>query len=128
MNPNENDLTGDEPLPAQQFQPPEDIGSTGREQFRRATQKASTEISHTWDQTKEKASRALDRTEHFMRHLKFHEIQKGLWISWPTPDSGFHTDISEESLRHILDYYGWEGVERINIDDHWNALKFIERS
>src|SRR5512132_1326757 len=67
MNPNENNLTGDEPLPAQQFQPPEDIGSTGREQFRRATQKASTEISHTWDQTKEKASRALDRTEHFMR-------------------------------------------------------------
>ena len=68
MNPNENDLTRDEPLPAQQFQPrEEDIGTTGREQFRRATQKASTEMSQTWDQTKEKASRALERTEHFMR-------------------------------------------------------------
>jgi len=68
MNPNENDLTSDEPLPAHQFQPREgDIGSTGREKIRRATQKASTEMSHTWDQTKEKASRALGRTEDFLR-------------------------------------------------------------
>ena len=68
MNPNENDLTRDEPLSAPQFQPrEEDIGSTGREQFRRATQKASTEMSHTWDQTKETASRALGRTEDFLR-------------------------------------------------------------
>jgi hypothetical protein len=68
MNPNENDLTRDEPLPAQQFQPrEEDIGLTGREQFRRAKQKVSAEMSQTWDQTKEKASRALDRTEDFLR-------------------------------------------------------------
>ena len=68
MNPNENDLTRDEPLPAQQIQPrEEDIGSTGREQFRRATQQASTEMRQTWDQTKEKASRAFDRTEDFLR-------------------------------------------------------------
>src|SRR5256714_7394688 len=68
MNPNENDLKRDEPLPAPQFQPREgDIGSTGREQFRQAAQKVSTEMSHTWDQTKEKASRALDRTEGFLR-------------------------------------------------------------
>ena len=68
MNPNENDLTRDEPLPERQFQPrEEDIGSTGREQFRRATEKASTEMSQTWDQTKKKASRALDRTEDFLR-------------------------------------------------------------
>ena len=68
MNPNENDFTRDEPLPAQQFQPPEqDIGSTGREQFRRAKEEVSTQISQTWDQTKEKASLALERTEDFMR-------------------------------------------------------------
>ena len=68
MNPNENDLTRDEPLPAQQFQPrEEDIGTTGREQFRRATQEVSTEMSHTWGQTKGKTSRALERTEDFMR-------------------------------------------------------------
>jgi ElaB/YqjD/DUF883 family membrane-anchored ribosome-binding protein len=68
MNPNENDLTRDEPLPAQQFQPrAEDIGATGREQLRRAKQKASMEMSETWDQTKEKASRALERTEDLVR-------------------------------------------------------------
>jgi ElaB/YqjD/DUF883 family membrane-anchored ribosome-binding protein len=79
MNPNENDLTRDEPLPTQQFQPhEEDIGSTGREQFRRTTEEVSRQLSQTWDQTKDKASqtwdqtkdkasRALERTEHFVR-------------------------------------------------------------
>ena len=68
MNPNENDLTRDEPLPGQQFQPREgDIDATGHEQLRRATKKASKEMSETWDQTKDKASRALERTEHFVR-------------------------------------------------------------
>jgi ElaB/YqjD/DUF883 family membrane-anchored ribosome-binding protein len=68
MNPNENDLTRDEPLPGQQFQPHgEDIASTGREQFRRAKEEVSMQMSQTWDQTKDKASRALERTEHFVR-------------------------------------------------------------
>jgi ElaB/YqjD/DUF883 family membrane-anchored ribosome-binding protein len=67
MNPNENDLTRDEPLPAQLQPREEEIGSTGREQFRRATQEVSTQMSQTWDQTKEKANRALERTEDFMR-------------------------------------------------------------
>ena len=68
MNPNENDLTRDEPLPAQQFQPrEEDVSSTGREQFRRPTDEVSTQMSQKWDQTKDKASRALERTEHFVR-------------------------------------------------------------
>ena len=68
MNPNENDFTRDEPLPAQQFQPrEEDIGTTGREQFRRAKEEVSTQMSQKWDQTKEKASLALERTEDFMR-------------------------------------------------------------
>jgi ElaB/YqjD/DUF883 family membrane-anchored ribosome-binding protein len=67
MNPNENDLTRDEPL-AGQLQPrEEETGSTGREQFRRAKEKVSTQMSQTWDQTKGKASRALGRTEDFMR-------------------------------------------------------------
>jgi ElaB/YqjD/DUF883 family membrane-anchored ribosome-binding protein len=68
MNPNENDLTRDEPLSSQQFQPHgEDIGSTGREQFRRETEEVSTQMSDKWDQTKDKASRALERTEDFVR-------------------------------------------------------------
>jgi len=61
MNPNENDLTRDEPLPAQLQPREEEIG------FRRATKQVSAEMSHTWDQTKEKASRALGRTKDFLR-------------------------------------------------------------
>ena len=67
MNPNENDLTGDEPLPAHLQPREEEIGSAGREQFRRAKEEVSTQMSQTWDQTKEKANRALERTEDFMR-------------------------------------------------------------
>jgi ElaB/YqjD/DUF883 family membrane-anchored ribosome-binding protein len=64
MNPNENDLTRDEP---QLQQGEEEIGLTGREQFRRATEEVPAQISQTWDQTREKASRALERTEDFVR-------------------------------------------------------------
>ena len=68
MNPNENDLTRDEPLQPQQFQPhQEGIAPTGREQFRRATEEVSMQMSQKWDQTKDKATRALERTEDFVR-------------------------------------------------------------
>src|SRR5207237_3611918 len=67
INPNENDLTRDEPLPAQRQPREEEIGSSGREQFRRATRKISTAMSQTWDGTKEKAGRARERTEYFVR-------------------------------------------------------------
>ncbi|PYL07363.1 MAG: hypothetical protein DME33_10875 [Verrucomicrobia bacterium] len=66
INPNENNLTRDEP--PTQVQPGEEpIGSGAREQFRRATNKISTAMSHTWDGTKEKAGRARERTEYFVR-------------------------------------------------------------
>jgi ElaB/YqjD/DUF883 family membrane-anchored ribosome-binding protein len=68
MNPNENDFTRDEPLPPQQFQQrAEDISAAGREQLRRAKEEVSTQVSQTWYETKEKANRALERTEDFVR-------------------------------------------------------------
>jgi ElaB/YqjD/DUF883 family membrane-anchored ribosome-binding protein len=67
INPNENDLTRDEPLARQRQPREEEIGSSGREQFRRATRKISTAMSQTWDGTKEKAGRARERTEYFVR-------------------------------------------------------------
>ena len=67
INPNENNLTRDEPL-STPIQPGEQqIDSGGREQFRQATSKFSTAVSQTWDETKEKASRARERTEYFVR-------------------------------------------------------------
>jgi hypothetical protein len=67
INPNENDLTRDEPLPAPLPQREEEIGSIAREQFRRETGKFSTAMSQAWDQTRETAERARERTEYFVR-------------------------------------------------------------
>jgi len=67
INPNENDLTRDEPLPPQVQPSEEQTGLGGSEQFRRATRKFSTAMSQTWDGTKEKAGRARERTEYLMR-------------------------------------------------------------
>jgi hypothetical protein len=67
INPNENNLTRDEPLPMPVHPSEEQIGSSGREQFRQATSKFSTAVSQTWDETKERASRARERTEYFVR-------------------------------------------------------------
>src|SRR5881227_1478560 len=67
INPNENNLTRDEPLPTPVQPGAEEIGPVGREQFRRTTNKISTAMSQTWDETKEKAGRARERTEYFVR-------------------------------------------------------------
>jgi ElaB/YqjD/DUF883 family membrane-anchored ribosome-binding protein len=67
INPNENNLTRDEPLSPQVQPGEEQISSGGREQFRQATSKFSTAVSQTWDETKEKATRARERTEYFVR-------------------------------------------------------------
>ena len=67
INPNENDLTRDEPVPSQPQPGEEEPGSSGRELFRRSTRKFSTAMSQTWDGTKEKASRARKGTEYFVR-------------------------------------------------------------
>jgi hypothetical protein len=80
INPNENDLTRDEPLPAQLQPREEEIGLTGREQFRRATSKFSTAMSQTWDGTKEKAGRARERTEYFVRENPMPTILGALGI------------------------------------------------
>jgi ElaB/YqjD/DUF883 family membrane-anchored ribosome-binding protein len=80
MNPNESDLKRGEPLSTQLPAGAEEIGSTGREQFRRATNKISTAMSQTWDDTKDKASRARERTEHFVRENPVPAILTALGI------------------------------------------------
>lgn len=68
-----------------------------------------------------------EQTERFMVHLKFNEIQKGLWISWPKKSSGLHSDITEQDLRDIVLPYGWVDVKVCSIDGIWSGLKFVER-
>jgi len=67
------------------------------------------------------------RLDHFLRHLKFNEIQKGMWISWPKKSSSVHTDISEQDLRDLVLPYGWVDVKVCSIDDTWSGLKFVRR-
>jgi ElaB/YqjD/DUF883 family membrane-anchored ribosome-binding protein len=67
INPNNDNLTRDEPLQTPLQSDEGEIGSSGREQFRRAQSKLSTAMSHTWEGTKEKAGRARERTEYFVR-------------------------------------------------------------
>src|SRR6266436_1485071 len=67
INPNNDNLTRDEPLPTPLQSDEGEIGSSGREQFRRAQNKFSTAMSLTWEGTKEKAGRARERTEYFVR-------------------------------------------------------------
>jgi ElaB/YqjD/DUF883 family membrane-anchored ribosome-binding protein len=83
MNPNENDLIRDEPLSTQVPPPAEEIASTGREQFRRATDKISTAMSQTWDETKDKATRARERTEYLVRENPVPAILTALGIRSP---------------------------------------------
>jgi len=67
INPNNDNLTRDEPLPMPLQSGEGEVGSSGREQFRRAQSKFSTAMSHTWEGTKDKAGRARVRTEYFVR-------------------------------------------------------------
>ena len=66
--------------------------------------------------------------EHFVQHLKFNEIQKGFWVSWPKSTSEHHTDINEQVLRDIILPYGWVDVKVCSVDDTWSALKFVARA
>ena len=67
INPNNDNLTRDEPLPMPLQSGEGEVGSSGREQFRRVQSKFSTAMSHTWEGTKDKAGRARERTEYFVR-------------------------------------------------------------
>ena len=67
INPNNDDITRDEPLPTPLQSSEGEFGTGGREQFRRTQSKFSTAMTHTWEGTKEKAGRARERTEYFVR-------------------------------------------------------------
>src|SRR5438552_15099775 len=80
INPNNDDITRDEPLPTPLQSSEEEFGSGGREQFRRTQNKFSTAMSQTWDGTKEKAGRARERTEYFVRENPMPAILTALGI------------------------------------------------
>jgi hypothetical protein len=76
INPNENELARDEPLQMPMQSGEEDISSTGSEQFRRTSRKIST----AWEGTKQRAGRARERTEYFVRENPVPTILAALGI------------------------------------------------
>jgi ElaB/YqjD/DUF883 family membrane-anchored ribosome-binding protein len=75
INPNENELARDEPLQTP-LQSGEEVTAAGHEQFRRTSSK----ISAAWDETKERAGRARERTEYFVRENPVPTILAALGI------------------------------------------------
>src|SRR5437667_10025687 len=84
INPNNDDLTRDEPLPTPLQSSEGELGSSGRGQFRRTQTKFSTAMSHTWEGTKEKAGRARVRTQYFVRENPVPTILGALALGIPT--------------------------------------------
>ena len=66
MNPSEKDFTNDEPLAAMDSGGIQDADG-GTTRWRRTADKASGVAGETWQQTKQKASLARERTEFFLR-------------------------------------------------------------
>ena len=67
INPNEDDLTREDPLATPMQSSEGELDSDGRGQLRRASRKISAAMGETWQGTKEKAGRARHRTEFFLR-------------------------------------------------------------
>jgi len=66
-NSNSDDFVEDEPLSTSLPSGEEEIGSGARQRFRQTARKVSAAAGDTWEETKEKASHARERTEFFLR-------------------------------------------------------------
>ncbi len=84
MNPTESDFMQDDPLASIPANEDQNLESDGR--LRRVAQKASTVAGDTWQQTKEKAGVARERTEFFLRENPVPTIigalALGLAVGW----------------------------------------------
>lgn len=104
INPSENDFRGDEPLssiPSNETENPTD---------REGTQRASRSIAHAWEQTKEKASLARERTDYFLRENPIPTIigalAVGLAIGWALRHATAHEE-EELEVRSPLGNVNW---------------------
>src|SRR5260370_30193723 len=67
INPTNDDFVEDEPLSTSLPSGEEEIGSGARRRLRQTARKVSAAAGDTWEQTKEKAGNARERTEFFLR-------------------------------------------------------------
>jgi hypothetical protein len=111
INPNNDDLTRDEPLPTPLQSSEGELGSSGRGQFRRAQDKFSTAMSHTWEGTKEKAGRARVRTQYFVREnpvpMILGALGLGIAIGFAIRYASTSEDKTEIDVKSALGNVNW---------------------
>jgi ElaB/YqjD/DUF883 family membrane-anchored ribosome-binding protein len=107
--PSEDDFMQDEPLAAS-MQSPEEQPLKGERRVRRIPRKASVAAGDSWEQTKEKASKARERTELFLRENPLPTIVGalaiGLAIGW-TLRHATRADEREVEIKSSLGNFNW---------------------
>jgi ElaB/YqjD/DUF883 family membrane-anchored ribosome-binding protein len=109
INPSEDDFMQDEPLAAS-TQSPEEQTLKGEGRLRRTARKASVAAGDSWEQTKEKASNARERSELFLRENPLPTIigalAIGLAIGW-TLRYATRSDEREVEIKPRLGNFNW---------------------
>ena len=109
INPSEDDFMQDEPLSAS-TQSPEEQTLKAEGRLRRTARKASVAAGDSWEQTKEKASNARERTELFLRENPLPTIigalAIGLAIGW-TLRYATRSDEREVEIKSRLGNLNW---------------------
>jgi ElaB/YqjD/DUF883 family membrane-anchored ribosome-binding protein len=109
INPSEDDFMQDEPLAAS-TQSPEEQTLKAEGRLRRTARKASVAAGDSWEQTKEKASNARERTELFLRENPLPTIigalAIGLAIGW-TLRYATRSDEKEVEIKSRLGNFNW---------------------
>jgi ElaB/YqjD/DUF883 family membrane-anchored ribosome-binding protein len=123
-NPSENDFVEDEPLASAANAAQNAEGQ--QRGLRRAAHQASVMAGETWEQTKEKAGMARDRTEYFMRENPVPTIvgalAVGLAIGWALR---YATDRDEEEveIESPLGNFNWS---YLSLPFLWPFLKTVK--
>jgi ElaB/YqjD/DUF883 family membrane-anchored ribosome-binding protein len=99
INPNEDDLTREDPLATPMQSSEGELDSDGRGQLRRASRKISAAMGDTWQGTKEKAGRARNRTEFFLRENPVPTILGALGIGIAIGFAIHYASSSEEKTK-----------------------------
>jgi ElaB/YqjD/DUF883 family membrane-anchored ribosome-binding protein len=124
INPNEDDFIQDEPFPAS-MKAPEGQNLEGEPRVRRMAREASNAASDNWEQTKEKASKARERTEFFLRENPVPTIigalALGLAIGWTLR----HATSSEEKEVEVKSPLGKINWSFLSLPFLWPMFKSL---
>src|SRR5260370_15676683 len=115
INPTNDDFVEDEPLSTSVPSGEEESGSGARRRLRQTARKVSAAAGDTWEQTKEKAGNARERTEFFLRENPVPTILGALAIGLAIGLAIRYASTSEESEINVKSSPG---------SMHWSFLSF----